>query len=135
MLFEDDITVTFTMAAFNKGGRSTRVMGTEGELFFEDDLASARFYNFQTRSYEELPTNESMVDASINGGHGGGDTGIVAVLHEYINDEIDMKEVSEIGISIENHMLVFAAEESRKTETVVDIAAYNDKIMGKDFEF
>ena len=46
-----------------------------------------------------------------------------------------MKEVSEIGISIENHMLVFAAEESRKTETVVDIAAYNDKIMGKDFEF
>ena len=76
-----------------------------------------------------------MVDASINGGHGGGDTGIVAVLHEYINDEIDMKEVSEIGISIENHMLVFAAEESRKTETVVDIAAYNDKIMGKGFEF
>ena len=135
MMFEDDITVSFTMAAFNKGGRSTRVMGTKGELFFEDDLASARFYNFDTRSYEELPTNEAMVDASINGGHGGGDTGIVAVLYEYINDEIDMKEVSEIGISIENHMLVFAAEESRKTETVVDIAAYNDKIMGKDFQF
>ena len=135
MLFEDDITVTFTMAAFNKGGRSTRVMGTKGELFFEDDLASARFFNFDTRSYEELPTNEARVDASINGGHGGGDTGIVAVLYEYINDEIDMKEVSEIGISIENHMLVFAAEESRMTDTVVDIAAFNDKIMGKGFKF
>lgn len=135
MLFEDDITVTFTMAAFNKGGRSTRVMGTKGELFFEDDLASARFFNFDTRSYEELPTNESMVDASINGGHGGGDTGIVAVLHEYINDEIEKKHVSEIGISIENHMLVFAAEESRLTNTVVDIKEYNDKIMGKGFEF
>lgn len=135
MLFEDDITVTFTMAAFNKGGRSTRVMGTKGELFFEDDLASARFFNFDTRSYEELPTNEARVDASINGGHGGGDTGIVAVLYDYINDEIDMKEVSEIGISIENHMLVFAAEESRMTNTVVDIKEYNDKIMGKSFEF
>ncbi len=135
MLFEDDITVTFTMAAFNKGGRSTRIMGTEGELFFEDDLASAKFFNFSTRQYEELPTNEAMVDASINGGHGGGDTGIVAVLYEYVNDEIDMKEVSEIGISIENHMLVFAAEESRKTNTVVDIKEYNDKIMGKGFEF
>ena len=135
MLFEDDITVSFTMAGFNKGGRSTRVMGTKGELFFEDDLATARFFNFDTRSYEELPTNEAMVDASINGGHGGGDTGIVAVLHEYVNDEIDMKEVSEIGISIENHMLVFAAEESRKTNAVIDIREYNDRIMGKDFEF
>ena len=135
MLFEDDITVTFTMAAFNKGGRSTRVMGTKGELFFEDDLANAKFFNFDTRSYEDLPTNEAKVDASINGGHGGGDTGIVAVLYEYINDEIDMKEVSEIGISIENHMLVFAAEESRKTNTVVDIEEYNDRIMGKGFEF
>lgn len=135
MLFEDDITVTFTMSGFNKGGRSTRVMGTKGELFFEDDLASARFFNFDTRSYEELPTNEAKVDASINGGHGGGDTGIVAVLYEYINDEIEMKEVSEIGISIENHMLVFAAEESRKTNTVVDIKDYNDRIMGSDFEF
>ncbi len=135
MLFEDDITVTFTMSGFNKGGRSTRVMGTKGELFFEDDLASARFFNFDTRSYEELPTNEARVDASINGGHGGGDTGIVAVLYDYINDEIDMKEVSEIGISIENHMLVFAAEESRMTNTVVDIKEYNDKIMGKSFEF
>ena len=135
MLFEDDITVTFTMSGFNKGGRSTRVMGTKGELFFEDDLASARFFNFDTRSYEELPTNEAKVDASINGGHGGGDTGIVAVLYDYINDKIDMKEVSEIGISIENHMLVFAAEESRKTNTVVDIAEYNERIMGKGFEF
>ena len=135
MLFEDDIIMTFTMSAFNKGGRSTRVMGTKGELFFEDDLASARFFNFDTRSYEDLPTNEAKVDASINGGHGGGDTGIVAVLYDYINDEIDMKEVSEIGISIENHMLVFAAEESRKTNTVVDIEEYNDRIMGKGFEF
>ena len=32
-------------------------------------------------------------------------------------------------------MLVFAAEESRKTNTVVDIKEYNDKIMGKGFEF
>lgn len=135
MLFEDDITVSFTMAGFNKGGRSTRVMGTEGELFFEDDLASAKFYNFSTRQYEELPTNESMVDATINGGHGGGDMGIIAVLYEYINEEIDKKHVSEIGISIENHMLVFAAEESRKTNTVVDIQEYNNKIMGADFVF
>lgn len=135
MLFEDDITVTFTMSAFNKGGRSTRVMGTRGELFFEDDLATARFYNLETRSYEELPTNEVDVDASIDGGHGGGDTGIVQVLYEYLNDNIDKKEVSAIGISIENHMLVFAAEESRKTNTVVDIAEYNDKIMGKGFKF
>ena len=135
MLFEDDITVTFTMTGFNKGGRSTRVMGTKGELFFEDDLASARFFNFDTRQYEELPTNEAQVDASINGGHGGGDTGIVAVLYEYLTDRIDKKEVSEIGISIENHMLVFAAEESRRTDTVVDIKKYNDMIMGEGFRF
>ncbi len=135
MEFEDGITVVFSMNAFNKGGRSTRVMGTEGELYFEDDLASAKFFNFATRQYEELLTNEASVDASINGGHGGGDTGIVAVLYDYINDRISPEEVSEIGISIENHMLVFAAEESRKTDTVVSIKDYNDRIMGEGFKF
>ena len=67
-------------------------------------------------------------DESINGGHGGGDTGIIAVLYEYINDEIDMKEVSEIGISIENHMLVFAAEESRLNDTVVEMGEYTKSL-------
>ena len=32
MIFEDDITVTFTMNAFNKGGRFIHIMGTKGEL-------------------------------------------------------------------------------------------------------
>lgn len=30
MIFEDDITVTFTMNAFNKGGRFIHIMGTKG---------------------------------------------------------------------------------------------------------
>lgn len=32
MLFEDDVTVSFTMNAFNKGGRNIHIMGTRGEL-------------------------------------------------------------------------------------------------------
>ena len=37
MLFEDDITATFSMNTFNRGGRFTNIYGTKGELRLYDD--------------------------------------------------------------------------------------------------
>lgn len=125
MLFEDDVTVTFSMNAFNKGGRFIHIMGTGGEIRAAlDGDAPISFYDFQTRKTTEIPVTAGD---GITHGHGGGDEGILEALYEYVNEEYQGFSVSDIGTSVENHMLVFAAEESRKTGQVVDIREYLDR--------
>ena len=122
MLFEDDITVTFSMNCFNKGGRFMHIFGTKGEMRAAMDGESPmEIFDFETRETTKV---DLVGKDGIAGGHGGGDTGIVNALYEYLTDSIEASEVSEIGISCQNHMLVFAAEESRATNTVVDVEEF-----------
>ena len=127
MLFEDDITVTFTMNAFNKGGRFIHIMGTKGEV--RASLSSSdepiTFYDFETKKTEEILT--SGKDGLVNG-HGGGDEGIVNSLYEYLNGEYKGFSVSDIRTSVNNHFIVFAAEESRMSGRVIDLEAYTQAL-------
>lgn len=126
MLFDGGVTVTFNMNAFNKGGRRIHVMGTKGELrsALEED-GSITVYDFETKETEEIRMDGKD---GINGGHGGGDWGIIDTLYSYLNGTYTGKSVPEISESAENHMMVFAAEESRKNNTVVDFNDYIAKI-------
>lgn len=123
MLFEDDITVTFTMNAFNKGGRFIHIMGTKGEL--RASMSSLdepiTLYDFETKKTEEILTFGK--DGLVNG-HGGGDEGNVNSLYEYLNGEYNGFSISDIRTSVNNHFIVFAAEESRKSGRVVDLEEY-----------
>lgn len=130
MEFEDGATVTMTMNAFNEGGRYTRIFGTKGELIASASEKEADFYSFETKTHEKLPTNDRTVDQTIAGGHGGGDTGILNVLYDYVNGNIASELVSEIGISCKNHMLVFAAEKSRHDGVVIDVQKFIDETIG-----
>lgn len=69
----------------------------------------------------EYPVN---ISDSINKGHGGGDNGIVETLYEFLNGQYHGCSISDIGVSVKNHLIVFAAEESRKTGKVIDIEEY-----------
>lgn len=117
LLFEDDITVTFTMNAFNKGGRFLHIMGTKGELFAESEDAVLRFYDFETKNTTEIPIGGKD---GINGGHGGGDLGIINSLYEYINGTYTGKSIPDISESCDNHTIVFAAEKAREDGIIVD---------------
>lgn len=124
MQFEDDITVNMTMCAFTKGGRKTHIMGTKGELtatMSGKDNEWFTFYDFATRKTYPIEAKIEVAGDSIVSGHGGGDSGIIDALYRYITGELQAEEVSEIGISCKNHMLVFAAEESRLTDRVIQI--------------
>ena len=67
----------------------------------------------------------SMAGCEIGMEHtGGGDDGIVRALYDYFTGAKAAHQVSEIGISCRNHLLVFAAEEARQQNTVVDTAAF-----------
>ena len=119
--FEDGATVSFSMNAFNEGGRHIRINGTKGELVGDAGTSEIDFYDFATRKHTLIKAMENACGDSIATGHGGGDGGIILDLYKYLTGEIEADQLSEIGISAENHMIAFAAEHSRHTGTVVDI--------------
>lgn len=125
MEFEGGTTVTLTMAAFNQGGRKTHIMGTKGELYCDMKAKDPFiFYDFATKERRILNAETAAAGDSIVSGHGGGDDGIVDALYLYETGLLEAEDVSEIGISYQNHMLTFAAEEARVNGNVIDMAAY-----------
>lgn len=122
MLLEDDITVTFSMNAFNRGGRYLHLMGTKGELHAAlDNDTPIRIYDFETAKTTEIAV---IAGDGVLNGHGGGDEGIVDSLYEYLMDNYKGSSISDIRTSVNNHLLVFAAEKARKEECVVDFEAF-----------
>lgn len=124
LLFEDDITVTFTMNAFNKGGRFLHIMGTKGELFAESEDAVLRFYDFETKKTTQIPIGGKD---GINGGHGGGDLGIINSLYEYITGTYTGKSIPDICESCDNHTIVFAAEKAREDDMIIDFDKFTER--------
>ncbi|MBR4881962.1 MAG: Gfo/Idh/MocA family oxidoreductase [Clostridia bacterium] len=123
MLFEDDITVTFTMNAFNKGGRFIHIMGTKGELRAAmDESSPITVYDFASGKTETV--DSAKAKDGINGGHGGGDNGIIGTVYAYLTGTYTGNCVPEIEDSYYNHAIVFAIEEARRTGTVVDFEKF-----------
>lgn len=122
MLFEDDVTVTFTMNAFNTGGRYINIYGTKGEIraALKGDTP-IRVYDIVSKETEEIPSSGTD---GVLGGHGGGDAGIVRTLYSYMVGEYNGVSVPTIEESCYNHLITFAAEHARNTGTVVDVDEY-----------
>jgi hypothetical protein len=99
-------------------------MGTKGEVYGDAGETTVDLYSFATRQHEIISTEATTTGDTIVSGHGGGDPGIVDALYKYLTDEISEEGLSEIGISVDNHMIAFAAEESRLTGKVVEMEEY-----------
>ena len=108
-------------------------MGTKGELSSEDmDTITLNTFcvsdedspMYGKSATESIKTSEMGINQAITGGHGGGDNGIVDDLCLYFGENVRTKSISDIRTSIMNHMLVFAAEESRRTNQVVDVEEF-----------
>lgn len=123
MVFEDNSTASFTMCCFNHGGRKSNIMGTKGEILLDFENDEIRIFHFEGRWWETIHT-AGPVDETLVCGHGGGDTGIVNALYDYVTGAKNADVVSEIDISCANTRLVFAAERSRQSggvETIVSL--------------
>ena len=118
MLFEGGRTASFTMTAFNAAGhRKTHIFGTRGSLY-GDGTQITRF-DFLTDQTEVVDT--SSTDASILGGHGGGDYGIMHSFVAAVTTGDPSKILSGADESLETHRMVFAAERARNEHCVVDL--------------
>lgn len=128
--FEGGTTVSFSMCAFNRGGREIRIMGTKGELIGKMGDKSVRVYDFGTRQYEEIEIDKVQRDDSIAGGHGGGDQGIMVALRDALNGAYVGDSICTIEQTCRNHLISFAAEESRLTGKVVELAEFEARMGG-----
>ena len=97
-------------------------MGTEGEIRAAIDGESPiQVYDFSTRKTEKI---DLVASNGIESGHGGGDAGIIRTLYQYLTGTYTGKSIPNIQESCYNHLITFAAEEARKTQTVVDFEEY-----------
>lgn len=112
--FGDDVYVDFAMSAFTRGGRVLRIMGTKGEITAAMDGNKIEVFSFITRQTRVHDCDAVATGEMITGGHGGGDEGIIFALRNFLNGDIS-KSICSVRESCDNHMISFAAEESRLT--------------------
>lgn len=118
MVFENNSTASLTMTAFTfSGGRRTNIFGTHGEINADSSVITCK--DFLTDEVKTIDSKAS--DSSILGGHGGGDFGLMKSFVEAVANGNPGLILSGPVESFQSHQMVFAAEESRKTGTVVEL--------------
>lgn len=118
--FEDGTTAGFITTAFAVGGRDYFIMGDKGTLrFTEDAIVHTDFLGGPAGKVTRHPIVSG--DSTILSGHGGGDFGLMRAFLAALHAGDDRHIQTGPAISLESHLMVFSAEESRKTGRVVDI--------------
>lgn len=125
MELADGTTVTMTMQGQgNYEGRSMRYDGTDATLYgkFTEGGNKISIHYHRTGEVEEVP----VIDRD-SSGHGGGDFGIVRSFLNAVNGTPD-DSVTTARESLESHLLAFASEESRLTNTVINMPEYRARV-------
>ncbi|NRA39834.1 MAG: gfo/Idh/MocA family oxidoreductase, partial [Planctomycetes bacterium] len=126
MLFENEITCTFTMTAFDSG-RSMEIMGTKAVLVGGARTQRQAGVEFMVIEHDGGNKTSYNVAAQVGGyaSHGGADAGIMQALHGEMSKDSADDMTSTISDSVQSHIMGFAAEESRvsgKTIVLDDFA-------------
>lgn len=112
MLFENGVTAAFSMEAHvSYQGRITRIMGSKGDIV--GDMETFVMTDFKTRKKVswKMVTDE----------HGGGDHSLVRDWVQAIAQQDATLLSSTIDVSIESHLMAFAAERSRLNRTIEEV--------------
>jgi len=121
ILFEDNVTASFSMEAFTPwGGRRTRIMGSMG--YIEGDMSKFTQYDFRIGESKTMLASELNTDKYGNSGHGGGDWRLVADWIQAIYQRDPALLTSTIDQSIESHIMGFKAENSRLNNSIEKIS-------------
>lgn len=116
--FDGQRSASFTMTAFTEAaGRRTEIFGTRGHI--RGDGRHLHVFDFMTDQTEHIDT--AATDASILGGHGGGDDGLMNGFVRAVIDNDASHILSGPEETLETHLMVFAAEQARHERRVVDV--------------
>jgi hypothetical protein len=112
ILFKNGVTAAFSMEAFvSYEGRRTRIMGSMGDI--NGDMESFTLTTFKTG---KKLTWSMKTDA-----HGGGDHPLVKDWIQAVGQQNPALLSSSIEVSVESHIMAFAAEKSRLNRTIEDV--------------
>ena len=108
MLFENGMTVTLQMNAFNRGGgRRISVYGTLGEAYMDDKSIVLDVFGEPTEIIDITNKGRGMDYA-----HGGGDARMIDALYNMISGE--QPQETSLACSVESHLMGIKAEQSRQ---------------------
>lgn len=126
--FENGSVCSFTMVGgTSKAGRNLHIVGTHGEIEGSTEEGKFILRTFDRSGdrfwYDEevIDINDKIKNSSNYSGHAGGDYAIMNELCAYLNGDKSSISITSIDDSVNGHLLVYAAEESRKTKTSVDV--------------
>lgn len=129
MLFEDNLTASFTMTAFDDG-RNMEIYGTKACLRGGDLIKKATGSDIIVKSHFSNEQAEYVVDPLVGGyaGHGGGDPGLITALYKEMMKTNPKDMHTSVHVSVRSHLIGFAAEESRISGKTIDIDEYHKKM-------
>lgn len=114
MEFENGVTAAFTMSAFTKDiSRTIKLMGTRGEIRGAFDKDEIEILTFHDGCREVIHLDKSVY------GHGGGDDGLMREFVRLLREGNNREALTSAKVSIQSHLMAFAAEKSRLENRVV----------------
>lgn len=126
--FDNEVTATFNLSAFTEEiTRTIKVMGTHGEIRGAMEKNVVDVHNFLTGEIKTYDTSNYELGRYA---HGGGDAKIVEdLLQAIIEDKQGIKKERKTSalLSVESHLMAFAAEESRLTKKVIIMDDYRTR--------
>lgn len=129
MEFENNVTATFTMTAFDLG-RNIEIFGTEGVLRGGETVKELTGFEITVKKHSTGELEKYSLDKLEGGyeGHGGGDQGLVKDLYTEMTCE-DLSDMqTSITVSAQSHLIGFAAEESRLSGLTLELEKYRSSL-------
>jgi predicted dehydrogenase len=121
--FDKGITATFNLSAFTEQqNRTLKIMGTKGEIRAIDTDNKIEVRIFGTDTYQLIEPD------TLAGGHNGGDTGIMNDFVNLMNGQSG-KALTSADVSVESHVMAFAAEHSRITGQTINIKEFYKEMV------
>ncbi|MFN8472616.1 MAG: Gfo/Idh/MocA family oxidoreductase [Anaerolineae bacterium] len=126
MMFPSGASVTLTMQGFsNVEGRTTRIDGTRATLHADEPSNEILIYD-----HPALDASSHLVEVIRpvipESGHGGGDFSLMSAFIKTIRD--GEPALTTARVSLESHLMAFAAEEARLNRTVVVMDEYRARV-------
>lgn len=116
----------------SEAGRWLHVVGTKGEIVGYIETAKIKVVRFVYTdgkfgaTEEEIDVSSQIVANAMYSGHAGGDFGLMYDAVRYFAGEGQTDSVTMLSDSVNGHLIVYAAEKSRKEGTIVFLKEYEN---------
>lgn len=126
MEFANGVTAAFTLSAFTSDiSRTMKLMGTEGEIRAHFNRSQIEIYRFNGGRTDTIQLQPDHM------GHGGGEAGLMSSFIRLVQEGHTDGGLTSARISAETHLIAFAAEEARRTRTVIDLAKFEERLRSE----